>query len=305
MPTQSLCQPLARRLLALLLLASLTACGGSGGGSGDRSDDNSDNSSESDADETANSDDPLPVTSGNWYQPELAISWQWQLTGTLNSRYAASLYDIDLFDTSTSQISALQQAGHKVICYFSAGSWENWRDDADDFATATLGNNLDGWVGERWLDIRAASVLAVMANRMDLAVEKGCDGVEPDNMDGYQNTPGFALTASDQLTYNRKIANAAHERGLAVALKNDLDQIETLVDYFDFAVNEQCFEYNECDLLAPFIEQGKPVLNAEYNSRYINNSSNRTALCSDSLERQFSTLILPLDLDDSFRYSCR
>ena len=30
------------------------------------------------------------------------------------------------------------------------------------------------------------------------------------------------------------------------------------------ALNEQCFEYNECDTLLPFIDAGKPVFNVEY-----------------------------------------
>ena len=31
----------------------------------------------------------------------------------------------------------------------------------------------------------------------------GCDGVEPDNVDGYVNDTGFDLTAGDQLDFNR------------------------------------------------------------------------------------------------------
>ena len=77
-----------------------------------------------------------------------------------------------------------------------------------------------------------------MEARLDTAVAKGCDGVEPDNIDGYINESGFDLSGSDQITYNQFLATAAHERGLMIGLKNDLDQIEALVDSFDFAVNE-------------------------------------------------------------------
>jgi hypothetical protein len=52
---------------------------------------------------------------------------------------------------------------------------------------------------------------------------------------------------------------------MAVALKNDLDQVDELVDDFDFAVNEQCVQYDECTALLPFIRAGKAVLHAEYN----------------------------------------
>ncbi len=67
-------------------------------------------------------------------------------------------------------------------------------------------------------------------SRLDLCQQRGFDTVDPDNMDGYTNATGFPLTAADQLAYNASIANAAHARGLTVALKNDLDQIPQLVE---------------------------------------------------------------------------
>jgi hypothetical protein len=103
-----------------------------------------------------------------------------------------------------------------------------------------------------------------MAARLDMCRDKGFDAVEPDNMDGYLNRTGFPLTAADQLRYNRLIARLAHDRGLAVGLKNDLDQIPELLPDFDFAVNEQCAQYEECDLLTPFVKAGKPVFHVEY-----------------------------------------
>jgi len=46
-----------------------------------------------------------------------------------------------------------------------------------------------------------------MRSRLDLAKSKGCDAVEPDNMDGYTNSTGFNLTYRDQLKYNIFIAD--------------------------------------------------------------------------------------------------
>lgn len=280
------------KTLGMLFFLSflLVGCGGSSSG------DTSDN--------TSASSDSDPITGGDWYQPVPLVTWQWQLQGTVDTDYDVEIYDIDLFDSDVSLIQSIQATGKKVICYFSAGSYENWRDDAGDFEAADLGNSLDGWDGERWLDIRNENVREIMAARLDLAVDKGCDGVEPDNMDGYTNDPGFNFTAADQLAYNRWIANEAHQRTLAVGLKNDLNQIDSLVNYFDFAVNEECFEYSECDRLQPFIDANKAVLNAEYQDQYVNDATARAALCTDSVNRQFSTLVLPLDLDNSFRYSC-
>jgi hypothetical protein len=144
-----------------------------------------------------------------------------------------------------------------------------------------------------------------MAGRLELAVTKQCDRVVSDNVDGYQNDPGFPVTAADQLEFNRFLATAAHSRGLAVGLKNDLDQIAKLVGDFDFAVNEQCHEFSECDQLQPFIAAGKPVFNAEYEASFVNDTGGaRTTMCAASLAQGLRSLVLPVDLDDRFRHSC-
>lgn len=244
---------------------------------------------------------PAPVTEGNWYRPAATTTWQWQLVESVNSEYAVDVYDIDLYNVPASEISALQAQGRKVICYFSAGSFEPFRPDANDFPEAVIGKVLDGFENENWLDVRAESVLAIMRKRLDLAVEKGCDGVEPDNVDGYQNDSGFSLSDSDQLVFNKKLANEAHERGLSVGLKNDLDQITRLVPYFDFSVNEQCHEFGECEALLPFVSANKPVWNAEYEQNFVDDPA---SICPTSLSLNLRTLILPLDLDDSFRITC-
>ena len=145
------------------------------------------------------------------------------------------------------------------------------------------------------------AVHEIMFARLDLAVEKGCDGVEPDNVTGYDDDSGFDLTATDQLAFNRHLFNAARERGLAVALKNDLEQIGDLIEYVDLMVNEQCHEFDECDTLVRFVEAGKPVLNAEYLLAYRDAPD---TVCVPARENNLRTLILDEELDDSFRFSC-
>lgn len=244
------------------------------------------------------------VIEKTWYTPKVNTSWQWQLTGTLNLNYNVEIYDVDLFDTSKKTIRLLHKKGKKVICYLSAGSYENWRADAHQFSEAMKGKKMDGW-DELWLDIRNPQLKSIMSARIKLAQEKGCDGIEADNIDGYVNESGFPLTAKEQLDYNKFLASQAHKRGLSIGLKNDLDQIKKLVNIYDFAINEQCHEYDECDKLKPFIEQNKAVLNVEYTQKYKNNFQGaRDNLCANAQKEQFSTLIMPYDLDDSFRYSC-
>mmetsp|Transcript_1383 Transcript_1383/g.1830 ORF Transcript_1383/g.1830 Transcript_1383/m.1830 type:complete len:288 (-) Transcript_1383:36-899(-) len=230
-----------------------------------------------------------------WWTPSPGLTWQWQLSGTIDTNidYNAAMFDIDLFEAPQDVIDELHAAGKIVICYFSAGSYEDFRPDSGDFPTSVIGNDLDGWPGEKWLDIRQWSLLApIMQNRLDLAVSKKCDGVEPDNMDGYNNPPtGFPLTYSDQITYNVHIANEAHSRNLSVGLKNDLDQIDDLLSYFDWALNEQCFQYDECDVYYDsFIASNKAVFGVEY-------EGHTADFCPPANSHQLSWLKKKLELD--------
>ncbi len=222
----------------------------------------------------------------------------------VNTGYNVQLYDIDLFDSPASLINSLQAAGKQVICYFSAGTYESFRVDATEFLSADKGKTVSGFADEKWLDIRSTNVQRIMRDRLDLAVQKGCNGVEPDNVDGYTNNPGFNFTANEQLAYNRLLATEAHNRGLAVGLKNDLDQVAALVDDFDFSINEQCNEFDECNMLALFTVAGKPVFNAEYASIFVNDPVQRAMLCTTTQGELLHTLVLPVALDDSFRFSC-
>jgi hypothetical protein len=194
------------------------------------------------------------------WTPAPSSTWQWQLSGALDTSVPAQVHDVDLFETPASTVRALQAGGARVICYFSAGSRDRGR-----YPPRTLGEPLEGWPGERWLDIRRLDLLGpIVERRLDLCARKGFDGAEPDNVDGYANDSGFPLTAAQQLRFNRFIAREAHARGLSVGLKNDLDQVRALEPHFDWALNEQCFQYDECDRLRPFTRAGKAVFVAEY-----------------------------------------
>ena len=57
-------------------------------------------------------------------------------------------------------------------------------------------------------------------------------------------------------------------------------------------------------LKARIIEAGKPVFNAEYSDTFVGSETRRRELCASSLDQGLHTLILPLDLDDAFRFSC-
>jgi len=237
---------------------------------------------------------------GIWWQPHASekLTWQWNLSDNdVDISLDVDMYDVDLFDIPQSKIDTLHNDGKKVICYFSAGSYEDWRSDQGDFPESVKGNDLGDWPGEKWLDIRDISSLGpIMEARLDLAVTKHCDGVEPDNIDGYTNNTGFPLTASEQLTYNNWLATQAHSRNLSIGLKNDIDQIDDLVNNFDWALNEQCYEYNECVGYHTFGMANKPVFGVEYNLE-------PSEFCPQANIKGYSWLKKHLNLD-SWRYGC-
>jgi hypothetical protein len=179
----------------------------------------------------------------------------------------------------------------------NAGGWEDWRPYAGQFPSEVIGANLDNWEGERWLDIRRIDVLGpIMEARLDLCVAKGFDGIEPDNVDGFLNDTGFDLTFEHQRQYNIWLADAAHQRGLSIGLKNDMEQVPDLLPYFDWALNEQCFEYDECETLLPFIQAGKPVFAVEY-------ELDPNEFCKEAIVLHFSSMKKNWNLD-AWRESC-
>jgi endo-alpha-1,4-polygalactosaminidase (GH114 family) len=153
----------------------------------------------------------------------------------------------DLLETPTESFSQCQSAGAKMLCYFSS-QYEDFRDDSASFGE--LGEPLDGWPGEYWVDPTDPQNLEVMRARLDIAVEKGCDGVDIDNIDrdGHED-------------YVIAIFDEARQRGLWVSQKNAIEKIVLFYDHVDLYQNEQCQEYDEC---AAYEGLGRPVYNIEY-----------------------------------------
>jgi hypothetical protein len=193
----------------------------------------------------------------------LDVTWQYQLTGTVDPELDAQLFVIDLFNASQSVIHRLHAQGKQVSGYLSAGTMETYRDDADDFPMAAVGNRFEPYPEEYWLDVRSEAVRALMAARLDLARSKGFDGVVPTNMSVYTRDSGFDLTAADQADYTAWLSQQARVRGLHVAMSGDYEQVTTLAVHFDWAVDFGCIEAANCDRLDPFKAAGKPVLDAE------------------------------------------
>lgn len=261
---------------------------------------------------------PAPAV---WH-PAPGTTWQWQITGSVDTSFNVSMYDIDLFDAQPAAstytvagfgtvrvpkginagvIPTLHARGVTVICYLDTGAWEKYRPDAALFPAPVLGRST-GWSGERWLDIRQAawpSFEPLIAARLDLAKRTGCDGVEPDQNNPWGNRPGFAISKADQKRWYLEVAALAHARGLSVGQKNGIETTDTdTVAAFDWNLNEECRMYSECGVLDRYIAAGKAVFHVEYSDEGMTAS-----FCPSDQSEHFSGLLKRLDLD-AWRQSC-
>jgi hypothetical protein len=170
-----------------------------------------------------------------------------------------AVYDIDGQGATAADVAAIHAAGAIAVCYVDVGSLEKGRPDYSSFPSSVIGPTLACWPNENWLLLTPADqaiVLPLMKARFEnWCLAKGFDAIEPDNLDGWTNTSNIAQ--SDNLTYDLAIANLAHTMGLSIGLKNlmaDLasSQYATFLASFDWALNEQCFESQECGAYTVF-----------------------------------------------------
>ncbi len=214
---------------------------------------------------------------GAWWQPTAAapVHWHWQLSQEFQVPRDVlphkTVYDIDGEQATAETVAKLHALGSeiRVICYFDAGVYEDYRSDAASFPASIIGNPDLGWAGSYWLDIRRLDVLMpILRNRaLHWCKDKGFDAVEPDETEVWSNDPGFPITRQDNDAFNRAVAAMVHELGMSVGLKGNNTEAAGLVGYFDWALTEQCWEYSECDLFRDsFVAANKLVLNVEYDA---------------------------------------
>ncbi|KAF4962415.1 hypothetical protein FSARC_9524 [Fusarium sarcochroum] len=309
--------PLWKKLTAvgvtLAVIVALSVGLGVGLTQGKGGDDSNDNSSTDSDDST----EPYLKARGKLWQPKVGAPWQIVLSQAIklnndgtadNLKPNVGIYDLDLYDNDEETFAALHDAGKKVICYFSAGSWEDWRDDKNQFKKADLGATLDGWPDEKWLNLKSANVRNIMKKRIQYAAEKGCDAIDPDNVDGYQNKNGLGLTKKDSIDYIKFLATEAAKYNMSTGLKNAGDIISSVLPYVQFSVNEQCVEYSECETFAAFIKAKKPVFNIEYPKGAPSKikDADRNVICSGKGKakgtKDFSQVIKKMNLDGWVMY---
>jgi len=243
------------------------------------------------------------VTNTSVWQPQAGLSWQWDLSSERPSTSVeAQVYDVDLY-VAQDILDELKRRGVKLICYISVGSWEEWRPDANLFPPEVIGKDYEGWAGEKWLDIRQIDQLApIMQARLNLCAAKGFDAVEPDNMEVSSSDSGFPITPDDELRYALWLAEQAHQRRLAIGMKNAPHLVGDLLSTFQFILTEDCFAQGWCEQVKPFAESGKAVLAAEYIDEWTT-AQFQAQVCPQATQWRFSAILKKRDLD-AWRITC-
>lgn len=152
-------------------------------------------------------------------------------------------------------------AGLYNVCYVNAfqtqpGALEWWQDTHPDLLLRDDDGELiidEGW-DEALLDTSTAArrtqLTEIVGDWIDGCAESGFQAVEPDNLDSFERSQG-KLTQDHNAAFATALAERAHEDGLAIGQKNTTDLLgRHRAIGFDFAVTEECAQFDECDAYA-------------------------------------------------------
>jgi hypothetical protein len=230
--------------------------------------------------------------------PMPLMSWQIQLTGSLDTTLDVGVYIADV-ETPPAVIDGLHTAGRIAICYFSAGSAEPFRADASRFPAAALGTPLANYPDERWVDVRDATVRSIMADRIAASAAAGCDGLDASGLAAFAADNGLGISRADQLAYDRWLAGAAHARGLSLGfVENDASLAQDLLADFDWVIAFSCVDA-DCPTAAPFVAAHKAAFLVEYGDE-----SRAAAVCPKARSLGLSAIIKRDANLDAFRIGC-
>lgn len=231
-----------------------------------------------------------PDASARVTPPAVDVTWQVQLSGSFDSSVDVMLYYVDLDSVTSTQRAAILAVGRHLACYLSAGTYEPFRADAQEFPAAALGNALMDYPDERWLDIRNAKVTSLMSARLDQYRALGCSSVAVANVTTTENT-GFDITAANQSEYLDWLSAAIHDREMLAGLATGDDRVALMEPRFDWAYAQGCWATNHCTDYSPFVTAKKAVLGVEFGD-----ASTAPTLCSGVPGSGVNLLIKPRDL---------
>jgi len=216
------------------------------------------------------------TAAGTWAPPPANAGFDYQIGGAYQPPAGVGVVSRDY--------GASPAAGLYNVCYVNAfqaqadaNAW--WKANHPDLLLRDAKGDLV--VDRDWneilldfsTDAKRAALTAIVGGWMSICAGKGFKGVEPDNLDSWTRSGG-RLTKAQAVAYAQSLVAYAHGRGLAVAQKNtaELGAASARQIGFDFAVAEQCADYDECqDYTAVY---GANVLVVEYSQSQFTKACN-------------------------------
>jgi Glycoside-hydrolase family GH114 len=276
----------------------------------------------------------LPSTSGAYPAPGSANIWD-----TDGFADASAIGSNNEPSGPSTIVAQLHATGKYSICYIEAGA-QQAEPDQSHFAAADYGDaakkyEMQGWPGEYWYDTLgfagwsasspnafpggsandqsiAVDIAAGMAQRIAGCAAEGQDAIEPDDLDGYTNPGdtgvaggGWRLTQAAAQGYEAWLAYTAHADGLAAFQKNDGANSSAEVGNFDGMIIEECNYYKDPCAgsggdATPYLNAGKPVLNAEY----AEDRETTSKFCSADIAAGITGALFNVNLDGKTYQPC-
>lgn len=229
------------------------------------------------------------------YVPAESARWLARLDGPVDIEDDADFFYLDAEQQAPEDLAELRRQGRHYLCYLSAGSFEDFRDDADQFPQSAIGNPLAAFPGERWLDVRDATVRQLMAARIERLAKLGCAGVPPSALTVHTADTGFVLTLGDALEYSRWVAERLHASGMSAGLIGPASLTSELWAVFDFGLAIGCVEGTQCAEYEVLRQGGRPVFFVELGA-----PEDAARLCNTAQQLGF----YPLVTDAGFGGNC-
>lgn len=246
-----------------------------------------------------------PVTA--WLLPPKGGYFDYQLGGDYPPAVGVVVVARDWF-------AGTPEPGVYNICYINAFQTQppdgDTRPDVREGWPAAVVSSFEDpdWPGEYVIDLSSpqlrATAAAFVGSMIDTCAQKGFDAVEFDNLDSYTRFDSLPFGQAEALDYAATITAAAHAKNLAVAQKNTAEltkqQARDQVG-FDFAVVEECAEYDECRGYEDLY--GIRILSIEYTVDGMNEACRQFGAPVPVVRRD-RDLVTPADPSYQFQKSC-
>lgn len=214
---------------------------------------------------------PEPSPTGGWKPLPANGQFDYQIGGDYALPTGVSIVSRDWY-------SGQAASNAYSICYVNAfqtqpdgdgGRPDELSQWPSNLVLTNLGDD-PNWDGEYLIDLSTAakrsSAAQWLSQMIDTCASKGFDAVEFDNLDSWTRLGSLPFGRTEALAFAKILTDYSHGRGLAVAQKNTAEIIASGQHRqvgFDFAIAEQCGQYNECGVYAS--GYGNALIIVEYN----------------------------------------